>query len=84
MIARRDNPDSPLPKLAKEPMDAALANEPTDPMERIEPTDPMERIDPVEPMDNNESREPMLHFPNWVRGVVMRAVCPNPEVSELA
>lgn len=58
--AQRDIPDSPLPMLAKEPIDRTDANDPMLPMDRADPTDPIDNTDPVHPMHRKESREAML------------------------
>jgi hypothetical protein len=66
----RENADSRLPALTKDPAENADATEPADPIDKIEPADPIDRIDPEEPIDKmdpllpmlrNESSEPIDH-----------------------
>lgn len=60
MRAKRDSPDSPLQKLAKDPIDSTEAKEPMLAIDRADPTEPMDSTEPVDPIDRTESREAML------------------------
>ena len=74
MRAKRDRPDNPLQRLAKDPIDRTEAKEPTLAIDSADPTEPMDSTEPVDPIDRIESREAMLICDRTVRRGI-RAVC---------